>query len=225
MDLVRIARRLASAHRRVSLETILDEVRQNCPAGIAEGVGKFLGAGYYGEAYEVNGGDRVLKVSVAKDEAAANATLDKIRAIDALGSDAFVKVWDYGILCDVDLPGSRYMVKSGTAYFYVMERLFPLSADEKKVATRTLADLEEMSKLPGYERERKKYMFAKGRLYRRDGDMEEGGPDPLSKAADLFDRMRAAGAGHRDMHRENIMQNADGQYKMIDLEQAKLLGP
>ncbi len=204
----------------MSLETILDEVRQNCPTDVLEGIGKFLGAGYYGETYEVDGGDKVMKVSVAKTEADANKTLDKVREIDALGSDAFVKVFDYGVLCEIDIPDSKYMIKSGVAYFYVMERLFPLSADEKKVATRTLNDLESLANKPDFERERKKYMFSKGRQYKRDGDDESA----LVAAADLFDRMRAVGAGHRDMHKENVMKNAEGRFKMIDLEQAKLLG-
>jgi len=222
VNLIRIARAVSSS-RRTSVETILDEVQKNCPAGVRADVGKFLGAGYYGEAYEVDGGDRVLKISIAKNEAEAKSILDRVRAIDSLGSDAFVKVYDYGILCDINLPGSRYMTKSGTAYFYIMEKLLPLSSDEKKIAVRTLMDLDDMSVKPDYSRERKKYMFSKGRQYRRDGDIGETGSDPLLKSADLFDRMRASGAGHRDKHGDNIMQSLDGQYKMIDLEQAKLL--
>ena len=224
MDLVRIAHRIIhSSSRKISLETILNEIHDNCPSKIKDNVGKFLGAGHYGEAYEIDGGDRVLKISIAKSEIEADKILDKVRSIDNLNSDAFVKVYDYGILCDVDVPNDRYMVKSGIAYFYIMERLLPLSTDEKKVAARTLSDLSDMTKLPNYEQNLKKYLFSKGRQYKRDGDIEEGKPDSLSQAVDLFNRMRSAGAGHRDAHGQNIMQNTDGQYKMIDLEQAELL--
>jgi hypothetical protein len=84
-------------------------------------------------------------------------------------------------------------------------------------------DLESLSRKPNFAQERKKYIFGKSRQYKRDGDIEEGGVDPLAKAVDLFDRMLATNVGHRDMHKNNIMQDSQGRYKLIDLEQASLM--
>jgi hypothetical protein len=114
IKLHRIATRVA--RRRVSLETILDEVKKNCPTEIVQDIGKFLGKGGYGEAYEVDGGDKVLKIGVAETDAKAEELFQKQEKIKALDSDVFVTVYDFGILCEVDMPQSKYMIKSGTAY-------------------------------------------------------------------------------------------------------------
>lgn len=223
MRLVRIAARVAASFSRVSLQTILDAVKEGCPSSLREDVGKFLGSGLYGEAYEVDGGDKVLKVSVSKSEAEAKSFLNKLRDLQALPSDVFCEVFDYGTLCDVHLPGTKYMVKDGTAYFYVMERLVPIPPSEVKIAVRTIHDLKEMSSKPDYAAARKKYAFVKRREYVKDGDIEPGSRDPLAGGMDMFDRMTAAGVDHRDIHGGNLMVNSDGRYKLVDLESALIL--
>lgn len=210
---------MARVHKRVSLETILKEIKQTCPAELHEDIGKFIGSGLYGETYEVDGGAKILKVSIAKTEEAAEQFLDKLKAIQSMDSSVFAEVFDFGILCPIQVPEtSKYMVKTGTAYFYVMERLKPINPSEAKIAVRTIHDLREMNVA-----DRKKYFFVKAREYKREGDIEEGGPNPLQKGADLFNRMEAAKVSHRDIHPGNIMQNQDGVYKLVDLESAQLL--
>ena len=223
MNLLLIAKLVAS-RKRTALSDIMEAVRENCPMELKADIGRFIDSGYYGEAYEVDGGDKVLKVGVAKTEEEAETLLSKLDSLSALGSDVFVQVLDHGILCDVDLPKSKYMVKSGVAYYYVMEKLFPIPPGEVKIVSRTVNDLEDMARRTDYEKIRKKYLWSKSREDRRDGDIEEEGPDPLIKAADLWSRMMEAGVTHRDMHTKNIMQDADGHYKLIDLESAKLIG-
>lgn len=186
-------------------------------------LGRFLASGYYGETYEVDGGTKVLKIGIMKAEIDTENLFKKLDEIKNLDSDAFVQVFDYGVLCDVDLPQSKYIIKSGIAYYYMMEKLLPIPAAELKIATRTVNDLEDLERKPGFEQALKKYIWSKGREYKRDGEIEEGGSNPLEKAIDLFKRLRAAGARHHDMHKENIMQDPDGNYKLIDLESAKLL--
>jgi hypothetical protein len=228
VDLVKIARRVASSHKRVSLDTILDAVQKTCPADLRPDIGKFVGSGMFGETYEVDGGDKVLKVAVARNEAEANSHLDNIRALADLNADVFVGVHDYGILCDVEVPKTtKYVNKAGVAYFYVMDKLVPVPKDEAKIAARTMDDLAQMEKA-GMEHERagkkKRYLTFKTKYHLKEGDFEEGGSNPVAKAFDLYDRMKAAGVGHKDIHGDNIMQDADGNYKLIDLEAARLLG-
>ena len=151
-----------------------------------------------------------------------------MREVSELDSDVFVKAYDYGILCDIELPETtKYRNKSGVAYFYIMDRLKPLQGDEAKIAARTMEDLGQMAKSGmQHEREgkRKRYLQFKTKYHLKEGDFEEDGPNPVAKAFDLFDRMIAAGVRHEDIHGDNIMQDTDGQYKLIDLEAAKLLG-
>ena len=225
MDLVKIARRVASSHKRVSLDTILDAVQKTCPADLRPDIGKFVGSGMFGETYEVDGGDKVLKVAVAKTEAEASAHLDNIRSLADVDTDVFVGVHDYGILCDVEVPKTtKYVNKAGVAYFYVMDKLIPVPKDEAKIAARTMDDLAQMEKAGSDDAKRKQYLRSRTKQHLRDGDFEEGGSNPVAKAMDLYGRMKAAGVGHKDMHGDNIMQDADGRYKLIDLEAARLLG-
>lgn len=218
MDLLRIASRIATD----APETILEAVRATGPDSLPAGISSLLGTGHYGEAY--NFGDRVLKVAVAKSESAMQDFFRKLEKIQKLKSDIFVQVFDFGYLCDIHMPEhTKYMVKDGPAYFYVMERVRELSKGEGRIAVRTFHDLREMEKKENPAQERKKYMFARGREYKRDGDIEDGGPNPLMKGADLYDRMKAAGVNHRDIHVQNLRQNDEGTYKLIDLESADIL--
>ena len=66
MDLLRIAARVASPHRRVSLESIMETVQKNCPTELRTDVGKFLGSGYYGEAYNADGTYKLIDLESAK---------------------------------------------------------------------------------------------------------------------------------------------------------------
>jgi hypothetical protein len=43
VNFLRITARIAFSHKRVSLETIMEEVQKNCPADLGD-VGKFLGS-------------------------------------------------------------------------------------------------------------------------------------------------------------------------------------
>lgn len=228
VDLLRIAARVATAHRRVALEEILDSVQKSCPAELRSDVGKFLGSGKFGETYEVDGGDKVLKIAIARTAAEADSVLDHVRRVSRLDSDVFVKAHDFGVLCGVEVPrGTKYVNKAGVAYFYVMDRLAPLPAGEAQIAARTLEDLAQIEKsgIAGERAERRRrYLSFKTKQYARSGDIDEGGPDPVAKAFDLFERMTASGVGHGDVHGDNIMQDSEGRYKLIDLEAAKLLG-
>ena len=227
MNLRKIATRVANSHKRVSLEEILDSVQKSCPIGLRSDVGKFLGSGMFGETYEIDGGDKVLKIAIAKTDAEANAFLDHVRKVAQLDSDVFVKAYDFGILCDVEVPKTtKYVNKTGVAYFYIMDRLFPLQSEEAKIAARTMDDLIQIEK-SGMEHERAgkkaRYLKFKTKYHVKEGNIEEGGSNPVAKAFDLHDRMKAAGVSHKDIHGDNIMQDADGSYKLVDLEAAKLL--
>ena len=229
MDLLKIARRVASSHKRVSLDSILDVVKQQCPENLRNDIGKFLGRGSFGEVYEIDGGDKVIKIAVAGSgsfstpESEANRYLDKIKALSELNTDVFVGVYDYGILCNVDPP---YPNRKGVAYYYVMDKLIKVPDVEAKIAAKTLEDLFDIGNQGiGEERENNinRYLTFKEKVNKNKGDIDEDGPNPIAKAYDLYKRMRASRVRHEDIHKDNIMQDADGKYKLIDLEASKIL--
>ena len=207
MNLLRIA-------TRIIINTILEEIRDSCPSQLHENIGKLIGSGYYGEVYEID--DKVLKIGIAKTKSDADIMISKLQRLQSLNSILFAQIFDYGILCDIDLPNSKYMIKSGVAYFYLMEHLIPISSNDIKIISRTLNDLEDLSRKPNYEQLKKKYLWSKSRQYKRDGGIED--VDPLIKAASLWDNMISSNLSHRDMHQKNIMQNENGDYKFVDLE-------
>lgn len=196
---------------RLTLSSILEKVDEACGDLVPDGVGQMLGRGLHGEVYELPSDDGVIKVGIAKDAAEAQAIVDRITATQSKNKGALADMKEAGVLCDVDTKDKRWVHGQGTAFYYVMEKLEPLPADEAKVAIRTLVDLVELKEDP------KKYMFSRKRVLKRDGD----DPEVADRALDLFQRMKASGISHRDLNAGNIARAADGSYKLIDLESAR----
>lgn len=230
MILRHIAARVAGV-RTVSLERLLDKIKDVCPDKVPDDIGQFIGRGGQGEAYEAVGDDAVVKVGIAKDDAAAASLLSKVEKLSEMNQDVFPKILDWGLLCDVEMEGFRS--SSGPAYFYVMEKLNPLPKDDAKRASRIMTDMADIHSAnsgPKLEAEKKKYLFTRTKELKRDARLQneadgteewdetnvDGGV--TRKALDLFERMQRAGLIHRDMNASNIMTDADGNLKLIDME-------
>lgn len=233
MDLHRIASRIGQV--RVSKVSLLDSVRESCPDKIPYDVGGLLGRGGQGEAYEV-GDDKVLKVGIAKSQGDAERVVGKLKAIQSLDDSVFVSVFDFGVLCPVEAEGFR--TDSGFAYFYLMERLTPLSKDDARRASKVLTELSDIhSSHSGSELSQamKKFRFVKGRELKQEAKLQNraDGTDDWDetnvdggitiKAMDLFERMTSAGFKHVDMNSNNIMSARDGSLKLIDVESTAFL--
>lgn len=218
---------------RAARSGLLDLVLDSCPSLLPGDVGPPLGRGGQGEAYAL-GEDRVLKIGIARDEGHAKSILEKLDRVKNEEHDVFASVYETGLLCEVEAEGFR--TDSGTAYYYVMERLEPLPPDDAKRASKIMTELADMASSGGgssHEQQRKKFLFVKNRELKQEAKLQNkaDGTDEwnesnidrgvTSKAIDLFDRMTAAGVKHVDMNSSNIMMGSDGRFKLIDLESTR----
>lgn len=149
----------------------------------------FLGRGLHGEVYELPSEDGVIKIGIAKDRNEAQTIVDRLQSVQGKNRGALAELVEAGVLCDIDTNDKRWVHREGTAFYYIMEKLNPLPAEEAKLAIRTLVDLIELKEDP------KKYMFSRKRTLKRDGD----DPEIADKSLDLFQRMKASGISHRDL--------------------------
>lgn len=175
-------------------------------------VGPLLGQGLHGSAYEFGPG-RVIKVSVAKDARAAEEQVRSLKALQDRNSSALVAMYDAGVLGPVSLSSDRWVTKDGVAFYYVMERVFELPEDERRLATRLLNDL---VAAPGEE---KKTVFVARRVFKRDGE----DPEIVDRTLRVFRALQADGIKHRDINRGALMANAAGDYKLVDTESASVM--
>jgi hypothetical protein len=157
-------------------------------------LGAKIGAGYDGIVFELRDEpNRVIKFS-GNIDLFENAWL-----IHSTQPKHFVSVFDFGSLDNV------------VGFFVKMERLLPLTEDERKLF-HTLLSHEDFNK---------QKQFCKSTF------------DILSNYLD-FDRQKAeefcllATSGpivQRDLHERNIMKSKDGHFKIVDLDRLEILLP
>lgn len=245
MNILSIAHKVAN-YKRVSLESIYEEVMQTCPNELKQKVGDFIHHGWYGEVYELAiDPEKVIKLSVALDENNAIRELDDIKHIESIDSPAVPKIYDYGILCDIDLSGLKRLnlemggIKDhGVAYYYVMERLYSLDNDEGSTIETILQSLHQIwdkSDPRGSEIKQRQFIFRNRQELRKEAikrnkeedtdEWDEQNVDGglFQRILNLFEYMQLRGIVHHDIHGGNIMQNADGELKLVDLESIEII--
>ncbi len=134
-------------------------------------------------------GDKVMKIQVAPDESEAKSRIREIKNLRRLAPDIYPKISEAGILCEVDNPGVG--ISHGVAYYYIMEKLHPAS------------NTQEISKIFND--------LMRGRKVNENSEYFE-----IAKS--LLDRMDESGTNHVDVNPGNIMQNKNGEIKLIDLD-------
>jgi thiamine kinase-like enzyme len=97
-------------------------------------------------------------------------------------------------------------------YYYVMEKLFKLTEDEKKVF-HSIISHEDRNILKNYSGSQLKKMLA-GMGTALDFDAE--------KITFFYHNARNCGVQHNDIHVRNIMKTAQGDFKLIDFDRASL---
>lgn len=188
--------------------------------------GSFIGAGTMGEAWACQGG--VMKVQLAADKSSMQRKSASMEKLLKLGPDSpYARVSDFGVVGLISDPMVPFRRTSGFAYYYVMEKLLPLSPQTAKEASRVLKSL---SKIIGDEKMIERFIRTEKKRLAYEAHVEnksqrtdkwtaeniDGGD--LGRALDLFERMVASGTLHGDYNPQNIMQDSSGRMKFIDLD-------
>lgn len=140
-------------------------------------------------------GDRVMKIQVAPDEEEAKSRVREIRNLRRLNIDIYPKISDAKVLCEVENPGVG--LPHGVAYYYIMEKL------EKAPNTSEISKMFNDS-IRGRKVDEKSPLF------------------PTVKS--LIERMDESGTNHVDVNPGNIMQDKDGNIKLIDMDSVIVSG-
>jgi serine/threonine protein kinase len=164
-----------------------------------------IGSGIDGEVYSMlNDPDRVIKICQVFDFDRFDATaqvLDKLLFQPLAG---YARVY---------MRGTRRVYKKGyVLYFYVMEKLQPISEDESKVF-HTILSHEDRNIIKDY---------AWGELEKILEGLRVGLDFDTERVKFLCQAIRHSPIKHLDIHPRNIMKNADGDFKLIDFDRVQL---
>ena len=123
----------------------------------------------------------------------------------------YVKVWGTQFMGEY----SRLFLdasQSYVLYFYLMEELYKLSADEARV----------FHSIISHEDDNKKKDFSLAKVR----DMLQGMSKALDfdsqKILDFYQGVQDSPIVHHDIHARNIMKDRDGNFKLIDLDRSQL---
>lgn len=166
-----------------------------------------LGSGQDGEVYSIlNNNQQVIKLCNTIN----HPTLLKhipfiLKYLIEQQPLAYTRVYSYGILKKIN---------NQLFYYYIMELLFNISSDEKKVF-HTLLSHEDQNKVKNYSPPQVKQIL-KGMQLGLDFD-----PQAIQN---FLQQLNNSTIKHNDLHPRNIMKNKDGQFKLVDLDRLTLIG-
>jgi serine/threonine protein kinase len=159
--------------------------------------------------------NKVIKYSIIYDTAIRPATvyMEEIWPVLDMAlhmpSDVCVQVYEHGYLGDHSDEDGRLFV----IYYYVMEKLLEISDDERKVFHSILSH-EDRNICKDFSSQKiNEMLLGMGR-----------GLDFDAKKIKLFcDNIKKSFLLHQDISPRNILKNANGDFKLIDLDRSKLI--
>lgn len=167
-------------------------------------VGSLLGYGIDGQVYSFQN-EKIIKISrICSELNLSFFSLEKILSyLKNNRTHVFASVYDYGYLGKIN---------NDEFYYYISEKLKPLSEDEKKVF-HTLISHEDRNIVKNYSDAKiKKILFGLMR-----------GLDVNPKKVIFFcTSLRRSRIKHLDLHSRNIMKNNNGDFKLIDFTRIKM---
>ena len=190
--------------------------QQYCPDRLPANLGERLGDGADGEVFSlIDQPDRVIKLGVILQRTSLSpedAYRDMEKVLSVLVEkqpDAFVRVYQYGELYQGNRPYDNGR-QNFLLYYYTMDKLRELTNEERALFAAILEHPD--------------------RIISRNSDALErflqewrGGLDiDHRRVILLFEQYHAALIEHLDLHQRNIMKDAAGDYKLIDLERTEI---
>lgn len=201
---------------------VLKLCKHYCPEKILYNMGDCLGDGADGEVFDIEGHpDKVIKFGVLYQRGSTQIE-KKYRNIKSVLSELIeAPIPIYGNVYLQDYLGTysrRVMIdeKWGEQplllYYYVMEKLYPLSEDEKKVFWSVVSHndtgIEKNIPLP-----KMKEMILEMRT-RLDFDAE--------RVTFFCENYKNSRVEHLDIHVRNIMKDLNGNFKLIDFDRSEI---
>lgn len=182
-----------------------------------------MGEGADGEVLTIQGDpNQVIKLSIIYD-VDARACMDTVKNVaDVLSylinkkPPHFAKVSMWGYLGQYSREVSFGKKKQKfVMYFYIMEKLFPITEDEKKVF-HSIVSHEDRGIEKNYSPEKIREMLQ---------GMSRGLDFDETKITLFCQHLRQAHVLHQDIAVRNIMKNAVGEFKLVDMDRSILILP
>lgn len=190
-------------------------VKDFCPEKNTIEPGTLLGDGFHGEVFEITSDpNKVVKYSCVSDAMVGDQSLQSFfeNLSDVLDFQkrndyaCFVQVFDFGLLHSGKRVSYRNRKESFILYYMVMEKLFPLTSDEKKLF-KTICDAYEQHS-PSIKK-----------IVNEQADWLSFDKEKVFSFLNQFDNSPIV---QNDFQRRNIMKDREGNYKIIDFDYSEL---
>lgn len=196
---------------------VLSLVKQPLPVQ----VDKCLGGGADGQVFTIVGDDsRVIKLGIfyeRHDKKFLEYYRQIVKVLDHLiktQPDAYAKVYEHGSLGEDSREAKHW--RSGrqkyVMYYYIMDRLYDITEDEEKVFHTILSHEDR-----GIEKN-----FSPDKIREMLRGMSRGLDFDAEKVTLFCEKIRSAPISHLDIVGRNIMKDAFGNFKLIDLDRIEL---
>lgn len=200
---------------------VLSLCTELCPKAIPVQVDKCLGDGADGQVFTIVGDDsKVIKLGIfyeRHDKKFLQYYKQIQKVLDYLISTqppAYARVYGQGHLVTAsrEAPHWRSGRQQFVIYYYIMEKLHDITEDEQKVF-HTILSHEDRGIEKKFSPEKIREML-QGMSRALDFDAE--------KVTLFCEKIKSAPISHLDIHVRNIMKDASGNYKLIDLDRIEL---
>jgi serine/threonine protein kinase len=194
--------------------------RQLCPEKFNFPLGRRLGDGSDGEVLEiVDDPKKVIKLSAIYDHPAREIkTYQDVKKVLAhlisTPTDAFVRVYEQGFFGSFSRKSTEWH-KDGQdflMYYYIMDKLEQISVNEFKVFHSILS----------HEDRKIIKNFSIGKIKEMLIGLSRGLDFDVEKVIIFCNNIANGPIIHDDINPRNIMRNASGDYKLVDLDRCRL---
>lgn len=199
---------------------VLKLCQQFCPDKIDFLISNRLGDGADGEVFELKDDtSKVIKFSVLYQNSYTNIDYVYKKIIQSLdyirinNPHAYARVYEHKYLGKYNRPivnsslGQDYIL-----YYYIMEKLYKISEDEKKVFHSILS----------HEDRNLEKNFSIFKIKKMLKEMYRALDFNFEKIILFCESLKKDAIEHNDIHVRNIMKDLDGNFKLIDFDRSSL---
>lgn len=197
---------------------VLPLIKEFCPNKIPFTPTTCLGGGADGETFLIKEDkSKVIKLCVLYDHSEEVNIFDYYSNISSILNQlmttlprTYVHVYKHDYLGSF-VQRSRFSSKEFILYYYVMEKLLPLSLDEDKLFYSILSH-EDKNIVKNYSMDKIKNLV---------GGLSSGLDFDAGKVIFFCENLKNSPISHLDMDSRNIMKDATGYFKLVDLDRLK----